>query len=305
MNGASASTRRPLAHRGLLLAALLCLLLGACSAARFAYEQLDWFAEWQVGRYVSLTPAQDAQFEAGFAATWQWHRREVLPRWVSEMRSLATTLDEPRSAAQLDQMLSRYGREVRLSFEPLMPLVCSVGSQLDGEQVAEILEAVDEDIEDFRDEQIDPDPDVVRKIALKDLEKALRRNLGGLDPAQRKQVREWHADRPSISRDWLDYRLRWRDELAAVLKRREDAAFCSEITRLLFDGDVLWTEAQRKAFAADRLLWLQMLSGLQPTLSAEQKQRLRQRLSETADALAPLVPAAPLPSVSPVTPPPG
>lgn len=306
MNRNPASLRNPLPHSGrLLLAALLCLLLGGCSATRFAYERLDWFAAWQVGRYVSLTPAQDAQFETGFAAAWQWHRKEVLPRWIAEMRSVAATLDEPRSAAQLDETFNRYGRELRLTFEPLMPLVCAIGPQLDDEQVGEILETVDEDIDDFRDEQIEPDPDVVRKIALKDLEKTLRRNLGGLDPAQRKQIREWHGARPSIARDWLAYRLRWRDELAAALKKRKEAAFCDRITALLFDGDALWTEAQRKTFDADRTQWLQMLSALQPTLSAEQKLRLRERLTETADALAPLVVVAPAPSVSPVTTPPG
>lgn len=309
MNRLSASVRHPLLRRGAAaLAGMLCLLVAGCSITGFAYERLDWFARWQVGRYVTLTPAQRVQFDSGFAAVWQWHRNEVLPRWIDEMRALAANVGEPRSAAQFGEMADRYGGELRAVFERLMPLVCAIGPQLDDGQVAEILEAVDEDIVELREEEIEPEPAAVRKMALKNLEKTLRRNLGGLDPAQRKQLREWIAARPAVAPDWLDYRQRWRDRLAATLQRRGEAAFCGEIAALLFDGNTLWTDTQRAAFTNDRALWLQMLAALQPTLSPEQKQRLRERLRETADALAPLVPTAPAtpaPAVNPVAAPPG
>ncbi len=277
-----------------LVGVLLCAsaFLGACSAARFAYERLDWFARWQVGRYVSLTDEQTARFNAGFAEAWLWHRREELPLWIAELRQLAAAVDTPMPAEQISALIERFTQSISRVAVRLAPLACTLGAGLSDEQVADLLETVDEDIDEFREEQIEPDAAAVRKFNLKALEKSLRRNFGALTPEQRARLRERNNARPSIAPAWLAYRQRRRAELATILEQRQSADFCPALTGLLLDGEALWTDEQKKVFAADRAQWLALFAELAPTLTAEQRERARARLIETADDLAELTTAS-------------
>jgi hypothetical protein len=280
--------------RALVLAGLLlcvCAFLGACSAARFAYERLDWFARWQVERYVSLTDEQAARFDAGFAEVWQWHRREELPLWITELRQLAATVDAPMPTERIAALSERFSQGIDRVVTRLAPLACTLGQSLSDAQVAELLETVDADIDEFREEQIEPGDAAVRKFNLKALEKSLRRNFGALTPGQQAQLREHSDARPSIAPEWLAYRQRRRAELATLLGQRQAADFCPALTALLLDGERLWTDEQKQAFAADRAQWLALWAELAPGLTAEQRERARQRLVETADELSELAAA--------------
>lgn len=286
--------RTPQRRRAFALAALLAgltLFMGGCSAARMAYERLDWVARWQVNRYVSLTDAQTASFDAGFAEAWRWHRTEELPLWITELRQLAAAVDTPLTAGQIDALITRYGGSGERTLARLAPLACTLGATLGDGQVEELLDSVDDDIDEFREEQIEPPEDAVRKFNLKKLERSLRRNLGALTPAQQAQLRSWNDARPLAAAAGLAYRERWRAALADRLAQRKTEAFCPALTRLLIDGDALATDAEKQVFAANSAQWQKLFVELAPTLSAEQRQRLRQRLTETADELAELLPA--------------
>ena len=90
---------------------VLLTAFAGCSAARLAYERLDWLVRWELGRYVSLTTEQRTVFDGAFATFWRWHRQEELPLWVEELRTLADLL-EPRTAVdrtRLETVSARYG----------------------------------------------------------------------------------------------------------------------------------------------------------------------------------------------------
>ncbi|HEY1076276.1 MAG TPA: DUF6279 family lipoprotein [Fontimonas sp.] len=271
----------------------LSLLLGACSAARLAYERLDWLARWKVNSYVSLTEAQTAHFDAGFAEAWRWHRTQELPQWIAELRQLAAAVDAPLSAEQIDALTNRYSASAERTLARLAPLACAIGVSLSDQQVEELLDAVDDDIEEFREEQVEPSDAAVRRFNLKKLEKTLRRNLGALTPAQQAQIQAWNDARPSAAAAGLAYRERWRSALATQLAQRQDPAFCAALTALITDGEALASEAEKRVFAANRAQWQTMFVELAPTLGDAQREHLRERLATTADELAELLAARP------------
>lgn len=272
----------------LLAVGALLATLAACSAARLAYERLDWLARWEVGRYVSLTAEQKAVFDREFTTVWQWHRREELPLWIDELRSMARQLEPGTSVerTQLESLSARYGDLMGRLSGRLAPIACTLGPQLDAKQVQELLGEVDDDIDELRDEQVDVDPADARKALTRDIDKGLRRWVGALSGDQMQLIETWVAARPSIAGDWLEYRRRWRTELAAVLAQREEPAFCGRVTSLVTNGAALWTEAQKQAFARNRAHWLDLFATLIPTLTAEQRRQAQQRLRELADELA-------------------
>lgn len=267
---------------GLRLTTLLVLglTIAGCSTVRLAYERLDWIARWHAGHYVSFTRAQWAVFNDSFAEFWRWHREEELPVWIAELRGLAArteTLDRI-DRQQLAQMSERYGRTLRRVTARLAPLACALGPGLSDAQTEELLAAVDEDVDDFRSEHVERSPEQARQDTLAAIEKPLRRWLGHLDDEQRRLIREWNDARPSVARDWLDYRRRWRSELATTLAQRREASFCPRIERLIARGSELWTDTQQRAFAADRARWLDLFAALLPTIDDDQRQHARRKL---------------------------
>ncbi|MFA5939012.1 MAG: DUF6279 family lipoprotein [Sinimarinibacterium sp.] len=271
------------ALRLIAVGALLAMAAG-CSMARLAYEQLDRLVRWELGRYVSLTAEQRTVFDREFAVFWQWHRDEELPGWVDELRGLATQLEPGTSIdrARIEATSTHLSEIMRRLSGRFAPIACVVGPQLDAAQVEEVLDGVDEDIDELREEQVEIDPEDARKETRRSIEKGLRRWLGRLTGAQEQVIDAWAADRPSVAGAWLDYRLRWRAELESVLARRGDAAFCGRITTLMADGASLWTPAQKQAFADNRTRWLDLFAALIPTLTPEQRGHAQQRLRELA-----------------------
>lgn len=264
---------------------VLTVSLAGCSTVRVAYERLDWIARWEAGRYVSFTREQRTVFDRGFAEFWRWHREHELPLWIAELRGLAARTDtlDTIDRARLAQMSERYGRMLRRVTAQLAPLACALGPQLSDAQTEELLAAVDEDVDDFRKEHVERSPDDARQETLKAIEKPLRRWLGGLNDEQRRLIREWNDARPSVAADWLEYRRRWRAELAATLARRDDVSFCPRIERLVARGPELWTPSQQQTFAADRARWLELFAALLPTLDDDQRQHVRHKLLALAD----------------------
>lgn len=270
--------RRSLARRAAAVCGLA--LLAGCSLTRFGYERLDWVARWQAGRYVSLTQQQETVFDDRFAEFWDWHRREELPLWIDELRTLAAQADDTRRVTRqkLAQMSERYGRSMQRMAQRLAPVACEVGPQLSDEQTEELLDAVDERIDEFRRQRVEAAPEDRRKAAIDAIEKPLRRWLGRITDEQQALIRDWQDRRPAVSPAWLAYRKAWRSELAATLKTRSAPDFCARATRLITDGSVLWTEDQRAIFTADREHWLDLFDALLPTLGEDQQRHVRRRL---------------------------
>ncbi len=267
---------------------LLCGLLSACSTASLVYNRLDLIARWEAGKYVSMSDAQKAQFDAQFQAFWDWHRREELPRWAAELRGMADALDQPVSRDALAQTAAHYGEAWDRIMARLVPLACALGPGLSADQVDELLAEADEDIAELVREQIDPAPDELLHDTEREINKALRRWFGPLDEAQRTRIADWNRARPQVAPAWVAYRRSWRQALGETLQRRQTPAFCTEMTTLMTDGSSLWTPQQQAIFTENRGQWLDLFQRLLPSLSEKQREHAQRRLRELADAFASL-----------------
>jgi len=270
------------------LALLLCGLISACSTTSLVYNRLDLIARWEAGKYVSMTDAQKAQFDAQFLIFWDWHRREELPRWAAELRGMADALDQPLSRDTLNRTAEHYGEAWDRIMAQLVPLACTLGPGLGPDQVDELLAEADEDIADLVREQIEPGPDQVAEASGRELAKALRRWFGSLDDDQRALIADWNRARPPVAEAWVAYRRRWREALGDALAQREHPDFCAQMKTLLTDGSSLWTPEQDRIFAQNQAQWLDLFGQLLPSLSAKQKEHAQRRLRELADTFTEL-----------------
>jgi hypothetical protein len=263
---------------------IICVVvLTACSATQFAYNRLDFLARWELGKYFDLQPAQRERFDRDFRVFWDWHRQHELPRYAARLRQIAARIETPPDVAEFEAWSNDYATLWEPSLDRLMPMVCALGASLSDAQATSLLEQADDDLRDYADDEVDLPEAKLRKKAERSLSKTLRQWLGELTPAQQQTVHAWNDMRPQVAAQWLAFRRRWRDELAATLAQRGGSEFCPRLQRLITASDSLWTAQQQRDFAANRQSWLQLFATLAPTLTQAQREHLRERLLGMAD----------------------
>jgi hypothetical protein len=112
------------------------LLLGACSAARVAYNQAPNFVYWRLDGYVDLTSEQSAPARADIERFFAWHRSTELPVYVQRLAQWQTLVKQDISAeqvcSQVDAIRASFNRMSERSVVPLTTLALQLTpAQLD------------------------------------------------------------------------------------------------------------------------------------------------------------------------------
>ena len=79
---------------------LLAGVLGACSAAKLAYDRAPDLAYWYLDDYVDFTGAQSLQVKDELIKLQSWHRQTQLPGYRDSLRKLQQQLLDDISPAQ-------------------------------------------------------------------------------------------------------------------------------------------------------------------------------------------------------------
>lgn len=269
--------------RRLLLILLLASLAG-CGTTRFAYNRLDWIANWQIGRYVDLNDTQRVLFESHFAALWDWHRRHELPRYAADLDALASAIaDGTLDRALLDENQRIVNAHVVRLYERALPNAALLLGTLDDDQLTAMRERLRKNAarEDAR----------YRKLGLdgwhdemtRDMLRGLRRWIGRATPAQRDRIRDWAEARMATPALWLDYRQAWTDDFFVLLDDRRDANFSARLRDRLEGRDGFRSEALNAAADADRESWLQLMLDLHASLEPRQRAHMVRELRRFAE----------------------
>lgn len=111
--------------RALLLGALA-LLLGACSAARLAYNQAPTVTYWWLDGHVDFTSDQSAPARADIDRFFTWHRSAELPLYAQRLAQWQTLAQQDISAEQacheVDAIRASFNRMSERGVVPLTTL---------------------------------------------------------------------------------------------------------------------------------------------------------------------------------------
>ena len=275
--------RRAWSARSLCLALLL-LLLGGCSAPQLGYNKLDWLASWELRKYVKLTPEQKASYNEAFDTLWLWHRQKELPVYVRDMRALAGQIAAgPLTQEQIHAWMKGMDAHWNRLASAMAPQVCTEMQGFSDKQVDSILQRLDKDIKEKREEFVTAPEARVRKNAEKRLLKRLRRWAGRLDEYQLAQVKHWSESRPLGYELWIEQKKTWRNSFAEILRQRQNDGFCQRLTSLFMrynDG----TEDMGLHTRNDsrRLEWSAFLAQMTATMSTTQREHMQDKLLDLA-----------------------
>ena len=264
--------------------ALIAALLSGCSfATRFAYNNLDWLAKREIGKYVSLTREQKQDVDARFDPLWDWHRREELPRYAADLRALANAAQRGLTEQDLRGFLDTGEQWAARLAQRGLPDVAAVIASFDDAQIAEILDKVDEDNADYREKYIEPDEAKRRSNAAKRMRKSLDKRLGSLSSAQRQRVEQWANARQLNAEGWAAEQVRWRDDFAAVLKSRGEPGFAQRLQPLFENNPDELPPALFSSNAYNTRLWIDMILDIDASMSERQRVHLVDHIIEFAE----------------------
>ncbi len=273
--------------------AVAALLLAGC-ATKMIYQRLDFFIGWRLNDYVTLTNEQQPVFKAAFVPLWQWHRTHELPIYASELREIARSLDGRSvvTATQIAQRSARFQSHWERLMDRTVTGMCALVQTMDDAQAREILEGVDDDLDDFRKEYVEPSDKELRRKSQKRTEKWIKRWTGPLNDTQEALLETWGQQRHSIGAAWLEQRKLWRAELERALKVRKTSPGCDVFRPLFVTPMASIGGALARDLEHNEEQWNRLIAQVIAAMDDKQRQRARDELEELAGQLEQLSAAA-------------
>jgi hypothetical protein len=271
----------------LLLVAVACMLLAACSLGKlaysnpaFAYKKAPPALAWMVGDYVDLSGEQKDWLRERVDSAFAWHRVKELPQYEQFCKRMLAeaadgiSVDEARGADV--ELRTYYNR----TLEHVIPDLADLLRGLDAEQVAQLEQKFERDNRKMVKEATQGS--VEDRVVLRTQEYVdnLEEFVGPLDKGQRQLVQR-HASRDDelTTMRLADRKYRQSETLKMIRARASHDEMVAGLRRLLLDSPSWRDATYRKKLAERDENLFSMIAELSSTLSAQQRAHLQERVA--------------------------
>lgn len=260
---------------------LALLVLAGCGVMRFAYNHVDVFLRWQLGRYLDVHGAQSEELDARIAKFVAWHRANALPQYAGLLTEAGKRIERGLSQQDLvwgyDSVQAQIREGVRVGAADIADLL----DRLTPEQTEHLERRFAEDNRKFaRDNLKGSDEERRRRRAKRNIDR-LEEWLGELNEGQVERVRRYSDAAPFSDAHRDRERRRLQSDLLAMIRARE-------ATARLAEWAATWESRREPAHAAvvrtQRTEYFAMLLDLEKSLTPAQRESVQRRMREmTAD----------------------
>lgn len=202
-----------------MLALLLALGLGGCSALRVAYNTGPTLTWWWLDGYVDFPSAQTPQVKAAIDRWFEWHRLTQLPLYSALLASAQAQAAEPLSATAACQWSERIAQALQPALSRALEQAADLVPGLGEAQLRHLEQRYAKNLDGMRSEYLQPDKDERLAASLKRALERAEQLYGRLDEAQRQLVVEGVAASPFDPQGWLEERKRRQHDVLATLRR--------------------------------------------------------------------------------------
>lgn len=259
---------------------VIVLVLSGCGAKLF-YERIDTVVGWYLGSLVSLDSTQRSSLQQWLEISLDWHRTSQLERYAAFLRDLEARLAAPLSYEDYDRARVTVESFWRDLIDGTVPRAAELLGSLSAQQVDELMVSLEEEDREESEQLAGRTPEERAEERAKRLRRGVERWTGRLDAEQRAVVAAAAGGMQPLGQAALDNRARWRAQLRTALLESPDDAVTAA-ARLLTDPEQTWTDDYRDRRIHNRHLILRLLADLDATLSAAQRDRMRERIAELA-----------------------
>ncbi|MFS1288184.1 DUF6279 family lipoprotein [Pseudomonas piscis] len=255
------------------------LLLGACSRVGLAYRNLDVIIPWTLDDYLDMNSEQKSWLNQRLQQHLSWHCSTQLPGyldWLDRLQSMVR--DNQVNDAALQARTREAKQAIAEIARQITPSAVELLQGLDERQVAQMNSSLAKDLQEHREQYLQPP--LARQIEQRSqrMEKRLRAWLGTLNPQQRLRVERWSVSLGEQNRQWLANSAHWQALFSTAVQQRRASDFPQRIEQLLVDRESLWTADYRQAYEHTEQAARSLVVDLMASSSPEQRQRLLKKI---------------------------
>lgn len=264
----------------ILIWLLIAMFLSGCSF-RFVYNHLDWWTNWYLDDYVTLTEQQQQRFDDEFEQLHLWHRTTQLPAYVQQLKTLKIAINdqinEQDIAANFVQFIEHWQNFLIATEPKLQPLVFSLST----EQTQELLQALQE----AHQERLDDNEALSEQEWLEERTDQQKEQLkdwfGKLTPEQKSQVTLLGKGFQRSFEPRMLYRQRWTQQFAGLLNGNlPDHQFKLEFYNLFVNGRSLRDEKFNAITSNNNQVFSNIFLYMVTTATNKQRQRINKKIDK-------------------------
>ena len=270
---------RWLHHLSLLLS--LCLALTACNRVDLAYRNLDMLIPWTLDDYLDMNSQQKDWLDERLKEHLSWHCSTQLPGyldWLSGLQQMIASNEVSEDALQRRTLEARQA--IAQTARQITPSAVELLQGMSDQQVKGMNQVFAKDLREHRDKYLKPPLAQQIRQRGERMDKRLSDWLGPLNPAQKERVTAWSTALGEQNQQWIANRAHWQAQFSAAMAQRQSTDFAPRIEALLVDRESLWTPAYRQAFSDTEAQARSLLVDLMDQSSANQRQRLVQKIDK-------------------------
>ena len=262
-----------------LLACVLAIFVSGCGF-RFIYNHLDWWANWYLDDYVTLTELQQQAFDTSFEALHDWHRTTQLPLYVKQLKALQFSinndLSEQQVAENLTQLLEHW-QNILIAVEPkLQPLAFSLSAK----QKQQLLLA----LKAAQQEQIDDNEMLTQQqwfeVRADQQTDQLKAWFGRLSTKQKQQVNLLSQSYQRSFEPRMNYRQHWTNQFAELLNAElPEHQFKFEFYRLFVNGRSLRDDNLNAITKNNNQLFARIFVYMATSATDKQRKRINKKIN--------------------------
>ena len=272
-----------------LMWVLLAVLVSGCSF-RFVYNHLDWWTNWYLDDYVTLTDQQQQLFDNEFEQLHLWHRTSQLPVYVQQLKSIKADINGDINAQRVKDNLAQliqHWQNFLMAAEPkLQPLAFSLSNSQKQQLITAIQENNQDNIDDFEnlneqewlEERSDEQKDQLKSW------------FGRLTDEQKDQVTKLSENYQRSFMPRMAYRQQWTNEFAQLLNGDlPDHQFKFEFYRLFVNGRSLRDEQLNTISDNNSEVFANIFLYMVTTANDKQRKRINKKLDKVIGDLEYLI----------------
>jgi Family of unknown function (DUF6279) len=265
-----------------LLAAGL-VLLGACSALRFGYNQADELVFWWLDGYADFDNAQSFRVRQALTQWHAWHRRTQLPDYTALLVQAQAEVAEPMTAQRMCSWWDSARSRIDVALESAIPAAADLLLSLTPQQIDHIERRYGKFNAEFRDDYLQADPAQRLKASVKRAVDRAETFYGRLDDTQRERIGRLVAQSPFDAELWFSERKTRQQEALQMLRRLKGNSASSDqaqaALRAYFERMANSPRAEYRRYAQALVDYnCQFAAELHNSTNASQRQVLVQKL---------------------------
>lgn len=270
-----------------LTLAVIALVLGGCSATRFAYDNADVVVRFMASSYLDLDAEQSEDLKPLMVRFQAWHRANELPVYAGLLHSASERAAQGLTAEDvawgLANVRARYRGLVAKAAEEGAPVLVTLTLA----QQAVLAKTFADKDEKYAKEFLSPDDRKRRRAQLRRMLDRFGDFTGALTPQQEARIESFVAAHERHVELRFEDRLRWQRDLVAALNEQHDP---QKLGRRLAEMATRPELRRSEEFLREDKRWDedlgQLIVDLDRSLSAKQRASVVRRLSDYAEDCA-------------------